>query len=121
MVRASSWVLVMILLGGCVRAVPIRAPTVVVVESVREGSFAPLGEPPEDSAAGWRAKDEVEVEWRGAWFPAVIVDKRGTRWLVHYEGYGSDWDELVGADRVRDRRAVLVPEEGAEVEDEPDP
>ena len=51
----------------------------------------------------------------------VLLETRGGRWLVHYEGYGSDWDEVVGPDRIRERRAELQLEDGDEPDDEPDP
>jgi len=47
------------------------------------------------------AKPECEVEWKGTWFPAKIVKKEKDRWLIHYVGYESEWDEWVGKDRIR--------------------
>lgn len=119
-VRAGVLLLAPAFVSACVRAAPISAPTVVVVESIRDGAFAPFSEGPVESAASWQARDEVEVEWQGAWFPAVVVEKRGTRWLIHYEGYGTDWDELVGVERIRERRAGTMPET-TPVDDELDP
>ncbi len=49
-----------------------------------------------------RPGDHVEVEWHGAWYPAVLLAPRGGDWLVHYEGYEESWDEVVGDDRIRD-------------------
>jgi hypothetical protein len=43
----------------------------------------------------------IEVEWKEKWWPATIVKKDGDRTLIHYVGYGSDWDEWVTADRIR--------------------
>jgi hypothetical protein len=45
------------------------------------------------------------IEWRGTWFPAKVL-KRTTvddepRFLIHYLGYDSSWDEWVGSDRLR--------------------
>lgn len=62
--------------------------------------------------------DLVEVEWRGSWWPAVLVERRGDLWLIHYEGYGDEWDETVGPDRIRLRGVEGVVEEP---EDETDP
>ncbi len=107
---------------GCVRGAPVQAPTVVFVDAVAgETAPAPSGDSTE-SAGSWKARDEIEVEWRGSWWPAVVLEPRGVgRWLVRYDGYGSDWDEVVGRDRIRERRAELQLEEGEESEDEPDP
>ena len=108
------------LAGACARSVPVSVPTVVFVDGVSGGGIATSPEPANE-AGSWRAREEVEVEWHGSWWPAVILEQRGGRWLVHYEGYGSDWDELVGPERIRERRADLDPDEGAEPEYEPDP
>lgn len=71
-------------------------------------------DPREDGRA---TGDLVDVEWRGSWWPATLLERRGARWLVHYEGYGSDWDEVVTIERIRDRRQ-RVPEPDIEPMDE---
>ena len=47
---------------------------------------------------------KVEVEWRGSWYPAVVLQREGRRALVHYEGYDASWDEWVLPGRIRPRR-----------------
>lgn len=48
----------------------------------------------------------VEVLWSGTWYPASIKAIRGRdQWLIGYDGYGTSWDEVVGLDRIRARRA----------------
>ncbi|HVH42070.1 MAG TPA: hypothetical protein VM925_06990 [Labilithrix sp.] len=122
MVLRAAFGLATILLLGCVRAVPpISAPTLIVVERVGGSALPTASDTPVSADPSWQTKDEVEVEWHGAWFPAVIIEKRGSRWLVHYEGYASDWDELVGPERVRERRASTEPEDADPASDEPDP
>jgi hypothetical protein len=111
LLRATTIVLVATLEVACTRAVPVRAPAIIVVETVRGGSLFTSGDVAEGSGPAWQVRDEVEVEWQGGWFPAVVLEKRGTRLLVHYEGYGNDWDELVAADRVRERRAAPAADE----------
>jgi hypothetical protein len=38
---------------------------------------------------------DVEIEWKGSYWPGRIVQKRD-RWLkVHYAGWGAEWDEWV--------------------------
>jgi len=41
------------------------------------------------------------VEWHGTWFPAEVLRRDGTRSFIHYTGYGANWDEWVGPDRIR--------------------
>src|SRR5262249_45248697 len=48
--------------------------------------------------------DHVLVEWRGGDYPAVIVGVEGpSRFHVHYDGFGEDWDEVIPATRIRGR------------------
>jgi hypothetical protein len=119
--RAVAVGLASLLAVACARRAPVHSPTVVFVDGV-SGDPAPvtLGEPG-GGPGSWNPTDEVEVEWRGSWWPAVVLEKRGAgRWLVHYDGHGSDWDEVVGPDRIRERRAELDAHE-EDVEGEPDP
>jgi len=110
----------LLLAGACARSAPVNVPTVVFVDVVRGGDIGTTSEPAAE-VGSWKPREEVEVEWRGSWWPAVILDRRGARWLVHYEGYGDDWDEVVEPQRIRERRAELAPAEGSEPDDEPDP
>jgi len=119
--RAVAVGLLSLLAVGCARSAPISAPTVVFVDGVRGGGLDTAAGAPQHEEPGWKARDEVEVEWHGSWWPAVVLEQRGGRWLVHYEGYGSDWDEVVGPERIRERRVELESDEGEELEDEPDP
>jgi pentatricopeptide repeat protein len=43
----------------------------------------------------------VEVESEGGWWEAEILEVRGSRYRVHYVGWGDEWDEWVGKDRLR--------------------
>ncbi|NUP10419.1 MAG: hypothetical protein HOW73_30585 [Polyangiaceae bacterium] len=50
----------------------------------------------------FRVGDHVRVEWKDRLYPAQIVDVVGKeRYKVRYEGYGSEWDEIVGLNRVQ--------------------
>ena len=52
----------------------------------------------------YRLGDHVRVEWNGRYYPAQIVDVVGKeRYRVHYEGYGSEWDENVSLNRIQPR------------------
>lgn len=50
------------------------------------------------------ALPDFEVEWNGAWYPAEILRKEGNRYLIHYHGWGGEWDEWIGSNRLRKRR-----------------
>jgi hypothetical protein len=48
--------------------------------------------------------DKVRVEWHGQIYSATITAIVGQeRYRVHYEGYGSEWDEIVGLARIQPR------------------
>jgi hypothetical protein len=47
------------------------------------------------------AKPKVEVQWGGTWWPASILMTTRDKYLIHYEGWGAEWDEWVGQDRIR--------------------
>jgi hypothetical protein len=50
----------------------------------------------------YRVGDRVRVEWHGATYTASIVAVLGAeRYRVHYEGYGSEWDENIGLARIQ--------------------
>src|SRR5690606_5771371 len=105
---------------GCARSAPVTAPTIAFVEGV--GGETVLSTSAEASDQGgvssYRAKDEVEVGGHGSWWPAIVLVPRGGRWLVHCEGYGSDWDEVVGPERIRARHAEVQIESDEEDEGE---
>jgi hypothetical protein len=43
----------------------------------------------------------VEVNWKRKWYPAKVLSvERGVH-LIHYVDYDSEWDEWVGAERIR--------------------
>ena len=52
-------------------------------------------------------KPDCEVEWRGAWYDAKVLRKKGERrWYIHYVGDDESWDEWVGKDRIRFKKNV---------------
>jgi hypothetical protein len=65
--------------------------------------------PQPDSSAGapstYNVGDRVRVRWRGSTYTATIQAMPGPgKLLVHYEGYGSEWDEVVPEDRIVGKR-----------------
>lgn len=47
--------------------------------------------------------DKAEVLWKGKWYGARVnrVNETQTQCFIRYDGYGSEWDEWVGADRIK--------------------
>ncbi len=43
----------------------------------------------------------VQVEWRGNWYAAIIVQAGNGRYFVHYLNYDTSWDEWVPPQRIR--------------------
>lgn len=49
--------------------------------------------------------DRVRVRWRGSVYSGAIAALPGRgKVLVHYDGYGSEWDEVVSEDRIVGKR-----------------
>lgn len=101
---------------------PPSVPTLTVPVVAAAGSPPAVGPTPKGAgrseADARAAGDRVDVEWRGSWYPAVLLERRGDGWLVHYEDFGDEWDETVGLARIRDRTSRL---EESDVEDDGDP
>ncbi len=43
---------------------------------------------------------KCEVDWNGSRFPAKVLEEKGGKWFIKYDGYGDEWNEWVGADRI---------------------
>ncbi len=55
--------------------------------------------------APYRIGDRVRVSWRGSVYNASIVGVVASdRFLVHYDGHESAWDEVIHIDRIVSRR-----------------
>lgn len=53
------------------------------------------------SADGFSAGDEVEVKWKGSWYPASVLETKGNKYKIHYDGYSDSWDEWIDPSRIR--------------------
>ena len=55
--------------------------------------------------------DKAEVLWKGTWYPAKVtrVNEDQTRCFIRYTGYGSEWDEWVGQERIRIKDTATSP------------
>jgi RNA binding activity-knot of a chromodomain len=73
----------------------------------------PMPEPPEKvrrtaveaaKTNQYKIGDRVKVDWHNHYYPALVVGIVGPeRYRIHYEGYGNEWDENVGPERVRSK------------------
>jgi hypothetical protein len=50
----------------------------------------------------------VEVEWKGIWYKAKVVDRKGDFSYIKYDGYDSTWNEWVLYDRVKTGKEALI-------------
>lgn len=48
--------------------------------------------------------DSVFVEWKGSYWKARVLARVEERFVVHYEGWGREWDELVAPERLAQAR-----------------
>jgi hypothetical protein len=45
--------------------------------------------------------DKVKVKWGGTWWDAEIIEVGNNQYKIHYDNYGSNWDEWVKTDRIQ--------------------
>lgn len=68
-------------------------------------AFRTPGEPPEEPTNRYTVGTKVDVLHQGSWSNATIKKVISTnRWLIGYDGWGTNWDEEVGPDRIRPRK-----------------
>jgi hypothetical protein len=52
----------------------------------------------------YKQGEHVRVEWHGQMYPATITGIVGQeKYRVSYDGYGREWDEIVGSSRIQAR------------------
>src|SRR6266550_7179687 len=49
----------------------------------------------------WKPGDHVEVQWKGDWYQAAVIEVKGNEYKIHYDRYDSSWDEWVDSSRIR--------------------
>jgi hypothetical protein len=55
--------------------------------------------------SAYKIGDRVRVRWRGSIYTATVQNVLAPdRFLVHYDGYGNEWDETVPIERIVARR-----------------
>ena len=74
------------------------------VSAEASASAAPSSAVPVPAAVPsmYHVGDRVRVEWHGSIYPASIIELSSDgRYRVHYEGFGNEWDETIGAQRIQ--------------------
>lgn len=51
--------------------------------------------------SGFSVNEQVEIEWKGSWYPGVILKTDGDRYFIHYDNYDDSWNEWVTLKRLR--------------------
>lgn len=51
--------------------------------------------------AACKVGDKAQVQWKGSWYAATVKKAKGDQCFIHYDGYGANWDEWVGPERIR--------------------
>lgn len=101
-------------------AVPVLDVTVATVRGSSPAIAAapdPPPEPPEPD--GHEAGDRVLVELHGTWLPATLIERRGDRWLVHFDERRGPTPRESRAELVESER-IRVPLERIEEDTAPD-
>jgi hypothetical protein len=71
----------------------------------RAMGFLPRPSPSANAVSPYKVGDRVRVRWRGSVYAATVQAVLGTdRFSIHYDGYGSEWDETVSIERIVGRR-----------------
>jgi hypothetical protein len=111
--------------GGEEAAPTEAAPTEVVKQEAKEPppeARAPEGHVPTEQApfdkanAQFKTADTVQIEWSGSWYDGTVVEVQDAGYLISYNGYSDDWNEVVREDRIRAATAAPAAEEVAEEE-----
>lgn len=70
------------------------------------GQAAARAEPPPDRPA-LHARDHADVLYNGTWYPATVLSEPAAGfWQISYDGYGPEWNDVVGFDRIRRQGAA---------------
>lgn len=115
------------LLWGCAKTA--AAPGVPILDvSVAPSraavlSVAPAPDPPQATPEpdGFEIGERVLVELHGTWLTATLIERRGERWLVHYdERRGATQDARDSLEELVDSERIRVPIEPIDDDMRPD-
>jgi hypothetical protein len=87
------------------KAAPALSPIPPAGAMAAPSAAAPMSAPVDDDASLCRRGMQVEVQWKGEWYPATVNGpaRKDGRCPVHYDGYGREDDEAVSPKRMRPR------------------
>ncbi len=89
-------------LGGRPRETPPSVPDKLVGPGDPPRLVPPPPPPPKPAAPSYQAGQRVQVFWGKKWWPATVLRPTGKGYyLIHYDGYASSCDEVVGPSRIR--------------------
>ncbi len=49
----------------------------------------------------YKVGDKLQVKWKGNWYPANVLEVKGGKYKIRYDGYDSSWDEWIDLDRIK--------------------
>ncbi|HXV18137.1 MAG TPA: hypothetical protein VD758_15215 [Gemmatimonadaceae bacterium] len=76
--------------------------SIAVAAAVMLLSFGTASRSSAQSSAGQaKAGDAIDVLWNGTWYAGTVLETRANGYKIHYNGWASTWDEVVGPDRIR--------------------
>jgi hypothetical protein len=80
--------------------VPTAKPSATAAPSASASASASTA-----AAGAFKVGDKITVEWKGNNYPATVIAVAGpNQYKIHYDGYGAEWDEVVGPARIRGKR-----------------
>lgn len=74
-------------------------------ENIPKNNKSPKPEfqPASPAIAHYVVNEKVEINWSGGWYKGTILEIKDEKYKVNYEGWGSLYDEWVGAQRLKKR------------------
>jgi hypothetical protein len=84
--------------GGAARPLPSAKPSATAVNAPSRDAG-----PPAPKKAAYAAGAKVAVLWQGKWWPASVLSVKADKYLIHYDGWSSTWDEWVTTARMKQR------------------
>lgn len=106
----SAFVVLFVTLAGCGGSGASSGPDLVHIPALPSAPRPlplahadPSSPAPTAKESGRAHGSPLQVEWHGKYYPATVIGPaEGGKVRIHYNGYGSEWDEDVGEDRIRE-------------------
>jgi len=62
----------------------------------------------DNSTSNYSVGSKVEILWSGSWYKGEILEVNNDKYKIHYDGYGSNWDEWVTSERLRQQGGTMT-------------